>query len=191
MKCSRLFFLLFIVLSLAFLIVGCSTKPVDQIQKAEKAMEQAKTEHAEEFAPEDWKAGDDALRGAQSRIDQGKYGEATTLLLKAKMRFEKARDIAKGKREDAIKEIKNTQKTAELRCKTLKDDLEKAGKKLPAAKRKDFEDACKAADEKIAKVNIQLENGQYNDAKYLAGTTLREIWEAQKEFDKALGRKSS
>lgn len=189
MKCSRFFFLV-AVLSLAFLIIGCSAKPVDQIQKAEKAMEQAKAEHADEFAPEDWKAGDDAWRSATAKVDQGKYGEATTLLLKAKTRFEKARDIAKGKKDDAIKEIKNTQKTAELRCKALKDDLEKSGKKLSAAKRKDVEDSCKAADEKIAKVNTQLENGQFSDAKYLAASTLREIWEAQKDFEKAIGKKT-
>ncbi len=190
MKCSRLFFLL-IVLALALFIVGCSTKPVDQIQSAEKAMAQAKAEHAEEFAPEDWKAGEDAWRTANARVDAGKYGEATTLLLKAQTRFQKARDIAKGKREDTIKEIKNNKTTAELRCKALKADLEKAGKKLPAAKRQEFEDACKAAEEKIAKVQVQLDGGQYSDAKMTVGTTLREIWEAQKELEKATGKKTS
>jgi len=190
MKCSRLFFL-FLVLSLAFLIFACAGKPVEQIQKTEKAMEQAKAEHAEEFAPEDWKAGEDAWRSASAQLDAQKYGDAATTLLKAQTRFTKARDIAKGKREEAIKEIKNTQKTAEMRCKALHDDLDKSGKKLTAAKRKEFEDACKAADEKIAKVNTQLQNGQYNDAKYLAGSTLREVWEAQKELEKAIGKKTS
>ena len=190
MKCSRLFFL-FLVLSLALLIFGCSSKPVEQIAKAEKSMELAKAEHAEEFAPEDWKAAEDAWRSAQARVSNQQYGEATTLLLKASTRFDKARTIAKGKREEAIKEIKNTQKTAEMRCKALKDDLEKNGKKLPAATRKEMEEACKSAEEKIAKVNTQLENGQYGDAKLLAGTTLREVWEAQKDLEKALGKKTS
>ncbi len=190
MKCSRLFFLV-VFISLLFLIVGCATKPTDQIARAEKAMGQAKAEHAEEFAPEDWKAGEDAWRSANARIDQEKYSEATTLLLKAQTRFEKARDIAKGKREDAIKEIKNTRTTAELRCKALKDELAKSGKKLPAAKRQEFEDACKAAEEKIAKVQVQLDAGQYSDAKMTAGTTLREVWEAQKELEKATGKKTS
>ncbi len=190
MKCSRLFFLSTLP-SLALLIVGCSARPVDQIQRAERARGQAQAEHAEEFAPEDWKAGDDAWRSANAKIEQTKYGEATTLLLKAQTRFEKARDIAKGKREDTIKEIKNNRTTAELRCKTLKADLEKVGKKLPAAKRQEFEDACKSAEEKIAKVQIQLDGGQYSDAKMTVGTTLREIWEAQKELEKATGKKIS
>ncbi len=190
MKYSRLFYLL-IILSLAFVVFGCSAKPVDAIQRAEKAMQQAKAEHAEEFAPEDWKAGDDAWRTAQSNLDKEKWGDAGPLLLKAKTRFEKARDIAKGKREEAIRDIKNTQKLAEMRCKVLKDDLDKNSKKLSAAKRKEMEETCKTAEEKIAKVNVQLENGQYSDAKYLAGSTLREVWEAQKDMDKVLGKKIS
>jgi hypothetical protein len=190
MKHSRLFYLL-LTTSLAFLVFACASRPVESIQKVEKAMAQAKAEHAEEFAPEDWKAGDDAWRSAQSRLEKEKWAESEPLLLKAKMRFEKARDIAKGKREEAIKEIKNTQKTAEMRCKALKDGLEKDGKKISAAKRQELEEACKTAEEKIAKVNTQLEGGQYNDAKYLAGSTLREVWEAQKELEKALGKKTS
>ncbi len=190
MKCSRLFFLL-TLLSLALILFGCSAKPVDQIQRAEKARAQAQTEHAEEFAPEDWKAGDDAWRSANTLIEQAKYGQATTLLLKAQTRFEKARDIAKGKREETIKEIKNTRQIGETRCKALKDDLEKAGKKLSPAKRKDFEDFCKSAEEKLAKVQVQLDGGQYSDANMTARTTLREIWDTQKELDKALGKKTS
>jgi len=190
MKCSRLFFLA-TLLSLALLFVACSAKPVDQIQRAEKARVAAQAEKAEEFAPEDWKAGDDAWRSANTKIEQEKYGEATTLLLKAQTRFEKARDIAKGKREDTIKEITNNRTTAELRCKTLKSELEKAAKKLPAAKRKEFEEACKNAEEKIAKVQAQLDSHQYSDAKMTAGTALREIWEVQKELEKATGKKTS
>jgi hypothetical protein len=56
---------------------------------------------------------------------------------------------------------------------------------------KEFEEACKTADEKIAKVVTQLQNGQYNDAKFLAGSTVREVWEAQNELDGILGKKGS
>ena len=190
MKCSRLIYLL-IAVTLAFVVFACSGKPVEQIQMTEKVMQQAKDEHAEDFAPEDWKAADTAWRDAQDRISKEKWGEATTLLLKAKTRFEKARDLAKGKRALAIKEIENNKSVAETRCKALKDSLTANGKKLPAAKRKELEEACKTAEEKIAKVGTQLQNGQYNDAKYLAGSTLREVWEAQKELDGLIGKKSS
>ena len=190
MKFSRLIYIS-LALSIAFFVLACSGRPVEYIEKTENAMQQAKAEHAEEFAPEDWKTGEDDWRAAQGQLEKEKWGEATTSLLKAKAHFEKARDIAKGKRAAAIQEIENTKKTAEMRCKALKDALETEGKKLSAAKRKEFEDACKTAEEKIVKVGTQLENGQYNDAKYLAGSTLREVWEAQKELDTALGKKKS
>ncbi len=190
MKFSRLIYI-FLGLSIAFFLFACSGKPVEYIQKTENAMQQAKAEHAEEFAPEDWKTGEDDWRTAQSQLDKEKWGDATTSLLKAKSHFEKARDIAKGKRAAAIQEIQNTKITAEQRCKAFKDALQANSKKLPAAKRQEFEDACKVAEEKIAKVGTQLENGQYNDAKYLAQSTLREVWEAQKELDTALGKKKS
>ncbi len=190
MKFSRLIYIL-LALSIAFFVFACSGKPVEYIQKTENAMNQAKAEHAEEFAPEDWKTGEDDWRTAQAQLDKEKWGDATTSLLKAKAHFEKARDIAKGKRAAAIQEIENTKKTAEMRCKALKDALQAEGKKLSAAKRQEFEEACKTADEKIAKVGTQLDNGQYSDAKYLAGTTLREVWEAQKELDTTLGKKKS
>ncbi len=190
MKCSRFIYLL-IVMTLAFVIFACSGKPVEQIQLTEKAMQQAKDEHAEEFAPEDWKAADTAWRDAQTKIEQQKWGDSTTLLLKAKTRFEKARDLAKGKRAAAIQEIEGTKVTAEKRCKALKDALEAGGKKLSAAKRKEFEEACKSAEEKIANVATKLQNGQYNDARYLAQSTLREVWEAQKELDGLTGKKGT
>ena len=188
MKFSRLIYLC-LVLSFAFFIFACSGKPVEYIEKTEKAMQQAKTEHAEEFASDDWKTGEEDMRTAQGLIEKEKWGDATKALLKAKAHFEKARDVAKGKRAVAIREIGDTQKVAESRCKVLKEALAANSKKLSAAKRKEYEDACKAADEKIAKVSTQLQNGQYGDAKLLAGSTLREVWEAQKELDGMIGKK--
>ena len=188
MKFSRLIYLC-LVLSLAFFVFACSGKPVEYIERTEKAMQQAKEEHAEDFAAEDWKAGEESMRAAQGLLEKEKWGEATTALLRAKSRFEKARDVAKGHRAAAIQEIEGTKKTAEMRCKALKDALDASGKKLAAAKRKEFEEACKSADETIAKVGTQLQNGQYGDAKLLAGSTLREVWEVQKELDGLVGKK--
>ena len=188
MKFSRLIYLC-LVLSLAFFVFACSGKPVEYIEKTEKAMQQAKEEHAEDFAAEEWKTGEEDMRTAQGLLEKEKWGEATTALLKAKAHFEKARDVAKSHRAAAIQEIENTKKAAELRCNTLKEALAANSKKLAAAKRTEFEDACKSAEEKIAKVGTQLQNGQYGDAKLLAGTTLREVWEVQKELDALVGKK--
>jgi hypothetical protein len=185
MKFSSLLFIL--ILLLTFSMIGCSAKPTDLIDQTEKTMQQAKAEYAEQFAPEDWRAAEQAYGEAQARLEKEKWGEASTLLLKAKTRYAKARDLAKGKREAAILEIKNIQKTAELRCKTLREEIDANAKKLTAPRKKGLEEICKEIDEKIAKVTTQLDNGQYSDAKFLAQTTMRQVWEAQKELEGYVG----
>jgi hypothetical protein len=191
MKHSHRLFLFFIV-SLAVIVYGCSARPTEQIARTEKAMQQAQAEHADEFAPDDWRAAEQAWKDAQAKLDQQKYGDANLLLLRAKTRYEKARDLAKGKRADAIKEITNLQTTIDLRCKGLKSDLDTKGKKLTAKQKKDLKDTCKEVEEKLAKIATQLNQAQYHDAKFLAQTTLRQIWEGEKQLQDYLsGRKKS
>jgi hypothetical protein len=188
MKFTRYYYLC-LVLVLASFAFACSGKPVEMIEKTQAVMEQAKAEHADEFASDEWKSGEDAWKKAQGLMEKEKWGESNAPLLNAKGHFEKAREQAKGKRAAAIQEIEGTKVTAEKRCQALKDSLNAEGKKLPAAKQKEFGEICKASEEKIAKAAEQLKNGQYNDAKLLAGTTLREIWEAQKELESLTGKK--
>jgi len=178
---------LFLTLTLMFLFAGCSSRPDDQIARAEDAMKKAQEQHAEYFAPEDWSAAKQAWDQAQAKLEKKSYGEANTLLLKAQTRFRKAGDIATGKRQDAIREIEGLQKTAELRCKVLKEAMEKG--KLPAAKKKTFEENCKDIEQKLSQIKTKLDGGEYQESKYLAQTTLRQVWEAQKELEGALGGK--
>jgi hypothetical protein len=175
------------MLTLMFLFAGCSTRPDDQIARTEDAMKKAQEEHADYFAPEDWSAAKEAWDQAQQKLQKKSYGEATTLLLKAQTRFRKAADIAGSKRQAAIREIEGFQETAEKRCKVLKEALEKG--KLSAAKRKAFEENCKEIDQKLSQVKTRLDGGEYQEAKYLAQTTLRQVWEAQKELESSLGGK--
>jgi len=188
MKNSYRFFVLF-VLSLALIAYGCSARPTEQIAKAEKAMQQAQAEHADLFSPEDWIAAEKAWKDAQVKLDQRKYGDATLLLLKAKTRYEKARDIAKGKRAIAIKEITDLQNTIDLRCKGLKSGIDTKGRKLTAKQKQSLGETCKSVEEKLVKIKTQLDQAQYQDAKFLAQTTLHEVYEGEKELEDYLGGK--
>src|SRR5512135_597308 len=104
MKQSHVFLLLLVV-SLALFMSACSSKPTAMIQRTEEARQEAVNEHADQFAPEDWGAAEQSWQDASTQITAGKYGPASTLLLKAQTRFQKARDIAKGKREQTIQKI--------------------------------------------------------------------------------------
>ena len=106
---SALLTVLFVVTSGS----ACSSRPDEQIKVAEKAMEQAKEQRAEEFAQSDWANAQQVWEQAQSQLKNERYGEAGTLLLRAKSRFEKARDIAKAKRDAVLKEAQELQKAVD------------------------------------------------------------------------------
>ncbi len=63
---------------------ACSSRPDEQIKVAEKAMEQAKEQRAEEFAQSDWANAQQVWEQAQSQLKNQRYGEAGTLLLRSK-----------------------------------------------------------------------------------------------------------
>jgi hypothetical protein len=176
------------VLALA-LLSACSGRPEPQIRRTEQALQQAKEERAEEFAPQNWLPADEAYNEAQAMLAQKKWREATSLLLKAQAGFQKARDVAKVKRAGYIRDVQSTKGTAEDRCKELKEFYKANLSRIPSAKRKELEDTFKGLDEKLAKVAGQLEQGQYSDAKLLAEATLRELMETQGKLEKLTGRK--
>jgi hypothetical protein len=188
MKCSRLLYII-IAFNVGLFVLGCSGRPVEQIDRTEKARQQAKDEHADQFAPDEWKIAETAWSEAQAKLEQQKWGEASNQLLRAASNYVKARDIAQGQRQAAIQEIENTRKTIEIRTKALKDEIAANAKKLNPARTKSLEELLKGIDEKAAKIGSQLQQGLYSDAKYLAGTTLREVWDTRKEFEGYIGKK--
>jgi hypothetical protein len=177
------------VLALALLLAACSGRPEPQISRTEQALQQAKEERAQEFAPQNWAPAEEAYNQAQTMLAQKKWREATTFLLKAQAGFQKARDVAKVRRASFIRDVQSTQGTAQDRCKELKEFCEANLSRIPSAKRKDLEDTFKGFDEKLAQVTSQLGQGQYHDAKLLAEATLRELWEAQEKLEKLTGKK--
>jgi hypothetical protein len=179
--------LILLVLILSICSVGCASKPTEQLQLAQKAMEQAKEQHAEEFAAADWKTAQQAWEDAQSLIAKQSYGEAASLLLRAKSRFEKARDIAKAKRDDLRREVENNRKTINVRYEGLKSSM--AAAKFPPAARKSLGESCGEIDKAIQKLQKEFDQGEYSQARYTAQTTLRQVYEAEKELEKS-GKKN-
>jgi len=155
-------------------------KPTEQIANAQKAFDQAKEQHAEEFAAKEWNDAMQAWNQAQAALSKESYGEAGTLLLKAKSRFEKTRDIAKGRREDLLRQVTGLQKTIDIRYNTMKNNLQAA--KLSAKQKKEFEESCKEIDQSIEKLKSQINAGDLTPAKYTGDTTLRSVYETEKSI---------
>lgn len=170
-----------ILIILVLLLSACSGVPTDSIKRTDQAKAEAIAERADLFAQDYWTAAEDALRDANAKIDAKSYGEAGTLLLKAKTNYNKARDLAKSKREDLIKRVNGVQTTTNLQMKSRLTENPEAAKLTPARK-KEFDAEVKQIENSILKVSEQLKNGQYAEADYLAQTTLRKVFEIQQEF---------
>ena len=180
MNCS-LIVRLMIVLSLALFMTACSGKPTEMIDLTEKARQAATDEHADQFATEEWSAAERDWQEASAQLDAGKWGDAYKLLLMAKGHYNKARDLAKGEREEMIKKINDAQQGAKIRCQQqLKDDP--AVKRLTGSRKKEFDDQVKQIDDNIAMIDEQLKNAQYAEAKALADKTFRQVWEVQQKY---------
>ncbi len=169
--------LILLPLVLVLFCIACGA-PTEQIQNAQKAMDQAKEQRAEEFAPSEWATAKQAWDQAQSALARKDYGGANTLLLKAKSRFEKARDIAQGRREELLKEVTNLQKTIDIRYTGVKTAMQTA--KLPAKKKQEILDSFKDIDQSIEKLKSQIGAGDLAPAKYTAQTTIRAVYDAEK-----------
>lgn len=165
------------ILTLAVFAAGCASKPTEMIEQTELARQQAQAEHAEQFALNDWNEAEKAWDQAAQKLEAESYGEAYTLLLKAKTRYNKAKELAAGQRAQAIKDIEGLQNTAKVRCDKLKESI--AAKRLSSSKKKEMEEEVTQIEQQIAQISDQVEKGQYNDAKFLASKTLRRIWEAE------------
>jgi len=183
MKRTLYMILVTLGLLLALFMFGCAARPEEQIKLAQKAMEQAQEQQAAEFAPNEWGTAMQSWKDADNLLNNQKYGEATSMLLRAKTRFEKARDVAKGKRDVVIKETQNIQKTIEIRYKGVKDSMAKA--KLSPKAKASVEDSCKEIDQAIEKANAQFSQKEYNQANYTAKTVLRQVYEVEKEIEGA------
>jgi len=182
MKYSDIF-LLSMVISLVFLFSACSGVPTDSIKRTEQAKAEAIAEHADLFAQESWGAAEKAMQEAHAKLDERSYGEAENLLLKAKTNYVRARDVAKDKREAAIKTITNLQGTIIIRLKSdLKDNP--GVSKLSPARKKEFDADVKQIEDNISKITTQLKNEQYAEAEYLTQKTMRDVFEKQQEYFK-------
>ena len=168
-------------LSISFL--ACSSPPTEQLEAARKAMQQAKEQHADEFASSDWKNAQQAWDEAQSLIAKQKYTDAGELLIRAKSRFDKARDIARAKREELRKDIEGKRKTIDIRYEGLKSAL--AAEKFPPAAKKKLNESCQEIDKGIAKLKLEFDQGDYTLAMNTAMFTMRQVYEVEKEVEKS------
>jgi hypothetical protein len=166
---------------------ACSSRPEDQIAAAQKSMEAAKEQRAAEFAPSEWADAEAAWKDAQALLAKESYSQAGARYQTAKGRFDKARNIAKSKRDAVIREVDGLQKTIDKRYATLKSGIESGGGRLSPQRKKTLEDACKEIDKGVDRLKAEVGQGEYTAAKSTAQTTMRQVYDTEKELEGYLG----
>lgn len=180
MKYLRRFHAEFAVLFLVVSSLSCASRPDEAIKLAQTAMEEAKQEEASDFAPGDWKSAQKAWDDAQTALAKQRYSEAATLLTTSKSRFEKARTIAKAKREDVRKEVSVMQNAVNMRFSALKNGITVS--KLSGKSMKDLNDSCQDVEAAIDKFNAEVLNDKLIQARPSGQAALHKLNEVEKKL---------
>jgi hypothetical protein len=159
---------------------ACSAPPDEQLQLAQKAMNEAKAQYASDFAAGDWSNAQQAWDEAQKSLADSRYSEARTQLLRAKSRFERARDIAKAKRDTMLKEVEGLQGTVDSRYQELKSRM--ASRRIPSALKKKLDASLQEIDQAIRQAKSQVEGGDYLQARKSTETAMRLVFAAEKDI---------
>ncbi len=172
-----------IMLGIPFVVVcflSCSSRPDEALILAQQAMEQAKKEQSDELAPGDWKSAEKAWNDAQTALKDQRYGEAGALLVTARSRFEKARTISKAKRDDIRKEVTALQSAANKHLSGLKDEVDLL--KISGKAKQDLNEAVRALDSIVDKLNTDVLNDQVVEARTSGQTAMQKLTEVEKKI---------
>ena len=117
-----------------FILAGCAKQPTEDINAAQKAVEDAKAAGGEKYIPEDSKKVDDNLAAAQNEIKaqdskfalSRNYDKAKQMLAQVKADAEKVKTDIASKKEEAKKNALAGQEAARASVKEAKALLAKA-----------------------------------------------------------------
>jgi len=168
---------------LTLTLASCASYPDEQLKLAQAAMDEAQKVKAESFAAGDWESAKKAWDEGQALLAGSKYAQAGTMFLRAKSRFEKARDIATSLRERFLEDVRAAQHTLNIRYTDLKSNM--AITRMPASVRKAMEEACLQIDQQAEKLSREMEEGEYVKAKATAQEALRQVYDAELKLQAA------
>jgi hypothetical protein len=168
----------FVGCSLLVLLVcyGCSYQiPEAELKAAQQAMDQAKSLHAEDLAPSNWKEAMLTWEQAQAAIKEQK--PAKTLLLRAKSRFDKAVTIAKANGEGVKREVSEMQTTISERYAKVKAVLDNG--RLISKVKNQVATLAREVGEGTSSIDKLVSDGDLIKARALAKEIQRKVYNAE------------
>jgi hypothetical protein len=169
------------------MFAGCASRPEEGLKLAQKAMDEAKLEQAADFAPADWKSAQKAWDDAQGALEKQRYADAASLLTTSRSRFEKARTIAKAKREQARNEISLLQTAVNKRLGLLRNELDSGA--IPGRALRELKESFRKVEIAVDTFNTEMLNDQLISARSNGQKAMEELQALEKKvaaFDKRL-----
>lgn len=159
-------------------LMGCGSKPTNELKMAKIAMDQARDAEASEYEPNDWDRARLQWEEAIGLIQIKRYGEARNVLIETIGSLNMARDKAKRRIESLKIEITALQASAEMELK----NLEQAGEnpKTTPYMRKRIDGALAHIEERIATMKADFDAKEYLRSRMVGQEVLRYIHELQK-----------
>jgi hypothetical protein len=96
-----------------------------EMKQALKAMNQARSRHADDLAPTEFQEAQKTLTHAQAAAKEGKTATAKVLFVSAKIYFDKTGDIAKAKRDALSRQLSDMQLMINSNLDQVKSDVSK------------------------------------------------------------------
>ncbi len=171
-----------ILVVVGFLLAGCgAAKPPEAEQKAaQAAMEDAKKVQADKLAAVDWSSASQSMADADKDVRINRMGDARMFYTRAKVRFEKARDVAKQRYDQLLSEAEENQTQINKHYSVVKAQLTKA----PAKVRKGLEGTCAEYEKSIAEIEQFRANGDAIRAKLNSAELLKKVYDTEVSLQK-------
>jgi hypothetical protein len=154
---------------------GCSENSEIEMNQAQQAMDKAKSFHADDLTPTDWKEAVQVWDQAQAAVKDAKPAKA--LFVRAKNRFEKISSIAKSKQDGLSKELKEIQASNKERFDKIKKALDTGN--LVAKAQAPVKSLVSQIDEGNASITKLLSAGDYLKAVTTAKDVQKKMYNAE------------
>jgi hypothetical protein len=153
----------------ALWLAACNHPPLQEVAAAEGLLEQARSEGAEEFAPERWKEAQEALRTAKARLQERDYRGAISSATEAAERSRAAGQAAVAGKAAARQTVEADRAEVDAVLAELASLRGQAAKaRVPEATFAEVEGAAAAVREGLKEVESRLEQGDLLAARALA-----------------------
>ena len=164
-------------LLILFAFCGCGGSAEIEMKAAERAMSEARTLHADDFAPADFERAQKSWDHAQAAVKEGKTDAAKVLFTTAKLNFNKSAAISKSKQEALNRELDAMQSRISNNLGQVNSDLSK--KNLSSRQREQVEAILSDVTKSNASIDKLMSQGELQKAVAAAKDVQTKVYNAQ------------